>query len=233
MLNAGAVALFSKTNTVKDSKSNDKAVKSTDFTSMFVNQSKKNSNDSVSGFKTNDSNSTASNSTKVRKEIKQLFNKSKINDSKNKQSVNWNENDLAEEEITNDDISKKYDALCQSIMELIANHLNTSSENIANSMEKLNINPQELANLQNVTKLVADVKGKTDLMGLLTETDGSNAIKSIMSELDDLIEQFKEDLGMNQQEFQDFVEDYLKVLNSQGNISENSGLQVKNDVQTD
>lgn len=210
MVNTAMVAMFKNSEPVKDTKRSDKTTKNNDFSTMFVQQNKKTSLNSSNGSTTDDKTEKVKQLGSKQKEIKQLFKEGKIARNKSQKSDESNIIDNQSDDLeVQDDITKKFEALCENIVQLIAKHFNISTDDVQTSMEQLGIKQTDLLDIQSITKLVADLKGTTDVMSLLTQSDGSDILKSIMNELNNFVTDFQSELGINQDEFQNLVQKFL------------------------
>lgn len=79
------------------------------------------------------------------------------------------------------------------MMTLLANILNVTVDELKVSLENLGIEGKDLLDMENVTKLVMDLKGIDNKMELLVHNDANDAIKEIGKSIEELMEKISQE----------------------------------------
>lgn len=169
------------------------------------------SNDTNSVKKTSDSDFTkilSSHTTNDSKETFKADNSYKNSDVKNvikkfysdKPQISGNETKLDDT-----DIEKAAAEAYSQIVNVIADTLNANPDEIKDIINELDINPGDLSDSQSVIKIVSEYLGINNPVNVLTNDDAINAVKEINQAIDEIINDFKDEFAITDDELKDLL----------------------------
>lgn len=133
-------------------------------------------------------------------EVKNLFEKNISTGSK----VNSNP-DISDEDM-NEAMQDIATELVQQIMEIIEEKFQVSTEDIEDAITEIGCDIKDLLNGNGLAELIADLTGKENVMEILTDTELSGIFKDMVNQIQEIVTEFADELGMSGEEFKESIE---------------------------
>lgn len=158
-----------------------------------------------------------------RKEIANLYNKIKVD---------------AKEEISPEE---KLQIACEQVAQYIQNligkikeELNVSVDEVVDEIKELNLNVTDLFDVKNISKLVMSLSEQNDMSMLLVDDRFSSLIKELGIEAEKMIDTLKQDLNLNDKEFEEFLQKFEETIKvNDFLVEDDSDIVMIDDVKVD
>lgn len=111
-----------------------------------------------------------------------------------------------------EEIIQAMNVLFADIVQVIVDYTGKTPDEITNAMQDLGLESADLLNNDNLNNLVTGLMGRNNIMELLTDTDMSAMIKTLVGEVNDLKNQFMDSFNLNQEMFQSLPEELSQEL---------------------
>lgn len=138
--------------------------------------------------------------------VKEIIQKTYVNKEKNPVTVNKQKKDIGEA------MSDVY----SNIVNVIAEQLGIEPEKVVDTINELQLNIGDLLDTKNTNQIVAELTGMESVMSILTDTDLSEKIKNIYSEISMLAEEFQKNFGITQEELGSMLDDVAMIVGETG-----------------
>lgn len=173
-----------------DSVKKDAQTLNDDFTQILNNQKDNlRTRDNIYGVKSDNKNNEKT------EEIRNLFKKSDV-----KEIEKNNDDNFEDEAIT------EIMGYFQNVIEKLEKEYDVSKEDVIGVMKELNLEPKDLFEMQNISKLVMAMSGSDDMSALLVDDNMSNLIKEIFADAEDVINSLKSEYGFSDEELSGLFE---------------------------
>ena len=134
--------------------------------------------------------------------------KSKINEANPTKEQKLSENEVKT-------VADKVEELSEDVKKVIADELDVDEEDIAKAMENLGFTVLDLLDTNNLAKLVAELTGQQDMIGLVLDDSFTNIINNISQLTDKLL-----DTGFSVEDIKDILNQFETVLSETANDAE-------------
>ena len=134
--------------------------------------------------------------------------KSKINEANPTKEQKLSENEVKT-------VADKVEELSEDVKKVIADELDVDEEDIAKAMENLGFSVLDLLDTNNLAKLVAELTGQQDMIGLVLDDSFTNIINNISQLTDKLL-----DTGFSVEDIKDILNQFETVLSETANDAE-------------
>ncbi len=134
--------------------------------------------------------------------------KSKINEANPTKEQKLSENEVKT-------VADKVEELSEDVKKVIADELDVDEEDVAKAMENLGFTVLDLLDTNNLAKLVAELTGQQDMIGLVLDDSFTNIINNISQLTDKLL-----DTGFSVEDIKDILNQFETVLSETANEAE-------------